>query len=188
MRIAVYGGSFNPPHIAHAMVISWLVWSGAVDEVWLVPVYEHAFEKIHNKRLLKFSTRVQMCKLMADQIGAGVKVSTIESELNTPSYTIDTLEALQEIFPDYSFQIVVGADVVSQVHKWKEWEKIEALFSPIIVGRVGYDGHRESMVFPNVSSTDIREQLTKGNVPASLLVSSVATFLLNNLEKILDEM
>ena len=42
----MYGGSFNPPHIAHAMVASWLVWSGEVDQVWIVPVYQHAFEKI----------------------------------------------------------------------------------------------------------------------------------------------
>ena len=51
MRIAVYGGSFNPPHIAHTMVASWLLWTEMVDEVWLVPVYRHAFEQSHGKKL-----------------------------------------------------------------------------------------------------------------------------------------
>ena len=49
MRVAVYGGSFNPPHVAHAMVASWLLWTRLVDEVWLVPVFRHAFEGIQEK-------------------------------------------------------------------------------------------------------------------------------------------
>ena len=39
MRIAVYGGSFNPPHVGHAMVVSWLLWTRRADRVWLVPAF-----------------------------------------------------------------------------------------------------------------------------------------------------
>ena len=174
MKIAVYGGSFNPPHVAHAMVASWLVWSGEVDQVWIVPVYQHAFEKIHGKRLVSYETRVKWCRLMADELGETCIVSDVESTLPTPSYSIDTLRALQKKYPGYHFRLVVGADVVSQLPQWKEWDQIEALFPPIIVGRVGYDGHRAQMVFPDVSSTAIRESVRSGKVPTQWLLRAVA--------------
>ena len=174
MKIAVYGGSFNPPHIAHAMVASWLVWSGEVDQVWIVPVYQHAFEKVHGKRLVAYDTRVHWCRLMASTLGEQFYVSEVESSLPTPSYSIDTLKALQKEHPENQFRLVVGADVVSQLPQWKEWVEIERFFTPIIVGRVGYDGHRAPMVFPDVSSTEIRDAVRTGQVPTQWLLRSVA--------------
>ena len=180
MKIAVYGGSFNPPHIAHAMVASWLVWSGKVDQVLIVPVYQHAFEKIHGKRLISYETRVLWCRLMAETLGPSYKVSEVESRLPTPSYSIDTLRALQSEHPQHQFRLVVGADVVSQLPQWKEWAEIERLFTPIIVGRVGYDGHRSPMVFPDVSSTAIREAVRNRHIPTQWLLRSVADHIQNH--------
>ena len=174
MKIAVYGGSFNPPHIAHAMVASWLVWSGTVDQVWIVPVYQHAFERIHGKRLVSYETRLEWCRLMAEELGKMCAVCEIESTLPTPSYSIDTLKALQSAHPEHHFRLVVGADVVSQLPQWKEWAQIEARFAPVIVGRVGYEGHRAQMVFPDVSSTKIREIVRGGRVPTQWLLRGVA--------------
>ena len=56
MDVAVYGGSFNPPHIGHAMVAAWLLWTRRVEEVWLVPAFAHAFDKA----LRPFAARVEM--------------------------------------------------------------------------------------------------------------------------------
>ena len=174
MKVAVYGGSFNPPHVAHAMVASWLVWSGEVDQVWFVPVYQHAFEKVHGKKLVPYETRVRWCELMAKELGASFRTSRIESTLPTPSYSVDTLRALKHQFPEGEFRLVVGADVVSQLPQWKEWEQIESMFSPIIVGRVGYEGHRAKMVFPDVSSTSIRDAVKTGNIPTQWLMEVIA--------------
>jgi len=174
MQIAVYGGSFNPPHVSHAMVASWLTWTGLVDQVWLVPVYRHAFEQTHDKKLIDFDTRMEWCRLMGAELGEQVVVSDIESTLPTPSYSIDTLKALQRKHPEHTFRLVVGADVVSQLPQWKQWSEIEKHFTPIIVGRVGYEGHRAGMVFPNVSSTDIRKRLRNGDLPKEWLLKSIA--------------
>ena len=57
--VAGYGGSFNPPHVGHAMVAQWVVWTGRADAVWFVPVYQHAFEGRHDKTLASFDQRVQ---------------------------------------------------------------------------------------------------------------------------------
>lgn len=173
MRVAVYGGSFNPPHVAHAMVASWLLWTDKVDEVWMVPVFQHAFEGLHGKKLAPYTARVQWCRLLRLDVDERISVSEIESELSTPSYSIDTLSALQERFPEHQFRLVIGADVLPDLPKWKDWSRIEKEFSPIVVGRGGYPRPTGSIVFPEVSSSQIRSELKQGSVPSHLLFHSL---------------
>lgn len=178
MQIAIYGGSFNPPHVAHAMVVSWLKWTGQVDEVWLVPVYRHAFEGIHNKKLATYAERLQWCALMCQDLGPGVaRVSDVESRLPTPSYTVDTLRYLDGTHTQHAFRLVIGADVLPQLDDWKDWQSIERDFSPIVVGRDGYENPPDTVVFPGISSTDIRNRLREGLSVDHLVTTSVAPVL-----------
>lgn len=177
MRIAVYGGSFNPPHVAHAMVAAWLLWTDQVDEVWLVPVYQHAFEPWHGKTLAPFDRRLRWCEAMAGDVDARVRVSRVERTLPTPSFTVQTLRALQEAHPEHAFRLVVGADVLPTLPKWRDWEAIAARFQPIVVGRLGYEAPEGAVVFPDVSSTLIRERLARGEPVDQLLTRSVAALL-----------
>ncbi len=61
MRVAVFGGSFNPPHVAHQFVALYVLETAGVDELWLVPCAKHTFEKL----LAPFSHRLRMCELAA---------------------------------------------------------------------------------------------------------------------------
>jgi len=180
MRIAVYGGSFNPPHVVHAMVASWLLWTEQVEEVWLVPVYRHAFEGIHNKALATYRHRVKWCKALTKEVDQRIKVSLIESELPIPSYSIDTLQALADTFPEYKFRLCIGSDVIPQLSQWKNWSSIESQFPPIIVGRVGYSSPKNVVQFPPVSSSQIREQLSIGIIPKHLLNGQVSRLIQEN--------
>ncbi len=169
MRIAVYGGSFDPPHVGHAMVAAWLRWTDRCDEVWFVPVFGHPFAK----DVTPFADRVAMCEAVARDL-PGIRVCTIESELPVPSYSIDTLRVLRDRFPDHRFRLVVGADVVLQTAKWKAWDAIEREFSPILVGRTGYPTPPGAIDFPPISSTEIRRRTRAGEpidalVPAAIL-------------------
>ena len=174
MRIAVYGGSFNPPHVAHAMVASWLLWTDLVDEVWMVPGFRHAFEGVHGKKLAPYSMRVAWCRLLQNDVDERIIVSEIESKLPIPSYSIDTLCALQEQFPEHQFRLVIGADVVPDLPKWKNWNRIERDFSPIIVGRGGYPCPEGTISFPEVSSSQIRAALKRREIPSHFLFHSLA--------------
>jgi nicotinate-nucleotide adenylyltransferase len=175
VRIAIYGGSFNPPHVGHALVAAWVRWTGRADAVWLLPVFRHAFEDTHGKVLAPFADRVSWCEAMAADLGEGVAVCTVESELPTPSYSIDTLRALAARYPQHRFRLVVGADVLPQVGAWREWDAIARLFDPIVVGRRGYPAPREapSVEFPDVSSSDIRQRHRDGRPMNHLLTVSV---------------
>lgn len=178
MRIAIYGGSFNPPHRAHALVIGWLLESGTADQVWLVPVYRHAFEASNDKVLAPYDDRVRWCTALAAPFGDTVRVSQVEQALPVPSYTIDTLDHLSRLHPAHQFRLVVGADILGQVDSWKHWDRIDAEYSPVVVGRTGYPSPDGVPCFPEVSSTAVRQCLAEGADASTLLTPEVLEIML----------
>ena len=169
MEVAVFGGSFNPPHVGHALVCGWVHWVGLVDEVWLVPTKVHPFAK----ELLPFSRRVTMCRALGQVVGDWVRVCEIENELPTPSYTIDTLNALATRHGEHRFRLLVGADVLDEVDEWKRWDSIVEAYSPIVVGRQGYRALPRTIDFPGVSSTEVRRRLAAGEPVEHLVPAAV---------------
>lgn len=170
MRVAIYGGSFDPPHVGHAMVAGWLRWTDRVDAVWLVPARAHPF----GKQSRPFDLRLALCRALAEAVGPWVSVSDIEAHLDAPTYTIDTLEALSRRHPEHTFRLALGSDNLSQLAQWKDWDRIAAGYDPIVVGRDGYPAPEGTVVFPGVSSTEIRRRLRAGEpvdhlVPAAVL-------------------
>lgn len=169
VRVAVFGGSFNPPHVGHGLVAAWLYWSGRVDEVWLLPAHHHPFAKA----LAPFDARVPMCDALARAVGPWVRTCAIEAELPSPSYSIQTLDALASRHPSHRFQLVIGADVVSDLPRWHRWPDIEARYAPIRVGRQGYPTPEGAIDFPGISSTEVRQRLAAGASVDHLVPSTV---------------
>jgi nicotinate-nucleotide adenylyltransferase len=152
MPIGVYGGSFDPPHVAHVLCAHYVLSVGVVDRVIVVPVYRHALEK----KLSPFGVRVEMCR-RAFASDPRISISTIEEELPCPSYTLHTLEALQQHFPGESFRLMIGADVLSETARWHRFDEVEKLAPLLVLGRIGFeDAEAPSPVLPAVSSTEIR--------------------------------
>ena len=155
MRIAVFGGSFDPPHLAHQQAVRLLTHSPEVDRVLVVPVFEHAFDKT----LAPFEHRVRMCELSMPTTEK-VSVSCIEASLERPSYTLNTLRALQQRHPEDSLRLVVGADVLQDATKWHRFDEVCRLAPLLPLGRRGVETSlAPEPVLPEVSSTEIRELL-----------------------------
>ncbi len=156
MSLAVFGGSFNPPHVAHQMACLWVLETQPVERLLVVPAFRHPFDK----QLAPFADRVAMCRRMAAPLGARIEVDTIEEELGgEASLTLRTLQALAARRPGARLRLIVGADILRETSKWYRWAEIEALAPPIVVGRSGFGGAVE---LPAVSSTEIRARVGAG--------------------------
>jgi nicotinate (nicotinamide) nucleotide adenylyltransferase len=143
------------------MILSWLRTTRKADKVILVPSFDHALKKAADQA--PFEIRCLWCAELAQACsgpGFSVVVSNIEKFLPQPSYTLKTLEALQE--SDWRVQLVVGADILDERDHWHRWDEIAYRFSPIIVGRGGYPPVLGSPTFPDVSSTEIRRLIADG--------------------------
>lgn len=164
VRVAVYGGSFDPPHTAHQEAVRFVASLPEIDRVLVIPVFEHAFDK----SLASFDHRTAMCELcMLDQ--PNVEVSRLEATLQRPNFTLNTLQALLAAHPEYRLRLVVGADVLQDAAKWHRFEDVIALAPLLPLGRVGVPSKAAPPpVLPEVSSTQIRGALA-GRTTARLV-------------------
>src|SRR5262245_47971234 len=134
MDVAVFGGSFDPPHIAHLFTANYVLATGGFERVLVVPVYEHAFEK----PLVPFEHRVAMCHLCFSGLGA-VQVSDLEAALPRPSYTERTLERIVRDHPDYRLRFVMGSDALADTAKWHDYDRVTRLAPPFVLTRRGHE-------------------------------------------------
>jgi len=114
MKIALFGGTFDPPHKGHLALAETVLQKKLADLVLFMPAWlpPHKAEAA-----APFEDRVQMVRRM---IGgrSGMRVSTIESERGGKSYTVDTLPVLRERFPGDEFVLLIGGDSLLQLHTW----------------------------------------------------------------------
>lgn len=166
MNIGIFGGSFNPIHIGHALIAGHIIESGVVDRVWLMVSPQNPLKP--QSSLANDLHRLRMTELVSRRL-EGVTTSAFEMQLPRPSYTIDTLTALQEKFPDDNFHLIIGADNWALFDQWRESEKILSRFHVLIYPRLGYDvdipatlADRVKLVdapIIEISSTEIRRRL-----------------------------
>jgi nicotinate-nucleotide adenylyltransferase len=158
---ALFGGSFDPPHFGHQLLIHYLLESGLVDEVRVVPCNDHPF----GKRLSPFFERVTWCEALVAPFGSRAVVDPVEAELPIPSYSFQTAEALAQRFPDDELRWVVGSDAVAHLDRWIEWHRLVAVAPLIVVGRQGHADQSEQLplAMPRVSSSEIRKKLERGD-------------------------
>lgn len=158
-RVCLFGGSFDPPHVAHVMATAWAVSTLPVDEVWWIPAWRHAF----GKNLSGYATRIELCKLAISCFGDRVRVSDIEGRLGGESRTIDTIRALSVEHPHHRWMLLLGSDIVPQTRSWKQWDEVEQLAQIVVIGRAGHgevDPARD-VALPNISSSSVREALDR---------------------------
>ncbi len=177
MNIAVYSGSFNPLHIGHLAIMKHMTDEAGYDYVYLVvspknPLkdgissgsgrqrYEAAVEAVCRHPELK------------------VWVDDIELEMPEPHYTIRTLDALREREPDNSFTLVMGADNLADIRRWRDYSRILKDYGVAVFPRNGFDleavradlleedpGYRISLLeaeMVDISSTIIRNAIASG--------------------------
>lgn len=174
-RIGVFGGSFNPPHVCHAMVIAYALAAHDLDRLLVIPCYEHPF----SKDLARFDDRVAMCEHAFGFFGGAVEISRIEQELGGTSRTLYTLEELKRRWPTAELQLVVGSDILREIDKWYRFDAILEIASLLVIGREGYPFAPNGIAvptLPDVSSTEIRQRVRDGLDLGRMLSPRVARY------------
>jgi nicotinate-nucleotide adenylyltransferase len=158
--VGVFGGSFNPPHLAHVLALAVVLSRFDVERILVVPTYRHPFAKA----LASYEDRVKMCELAMGFLPR-VEISRVEEELGGESRTLRTIEHLRSQHPDWSMRFIMGADLVVESSKWYGFDRIMELAPPIVLGRVGvaFDG-APPPVLPAISSTEVRSMIGAGRL------------------------
>lgn len=172
MRIGLFGGSFNPPHIGHSLLCHYLLETSDLEQLWLIPTFQHAF----SKALAPYETRLALCRQLALPFGDRVQLCEVERDREGPSYTIDTVRILKAQHPEYQFDWIVGADILQETHKWRDFDTLTQLVRFRVFGREGFPGGSQ-VAMPEVSSTEIRRRLGTGEPVHELVPARVLTYI-----------
>ena len=128
MRIGVYGGTFNPPHLGHIAAARAVFETLKLDKLLLIPDRQPPHKPLPEGSPSP-EQRLELTRLAGEQLGLGDRVETLDLELHRsgPSYTADTLRAVHERYPDDELWLLMGTDMFLTLHTWHKPEQILAL-------------------------------------------------------------
>ena len=183
--IGIFGGSFNPVHIGHMMIASYLTQWRIVDRVWmnlspLNPLKDAS-------QLVSDIKRLEMLKIACGGI-KNIDICDIELTMPRPSYTVDTLHLLSERYPGKRFKLVIGSDNWNIFDRWRDHEEILDNYGVIVYPRPGkpvenvYADGMDLVHSPSIdlSSTFIRDAIARGRDMNCFLPAGVYKYIIDN--------
>lgn len=199
--VGVLGGSFDPPHIGHAILAENVILNGEVDEVWIMPAKRNPLK---SDCLASDNDRMNMVDLLVGELTGGIYSSNFELTRVTgdvPSYTYFTLRDLHNYYPNHVFKWIVGIDCIDPfacvLRGWRHGTEIVREYGIIVVDRGGYAApennyiekfkknniiYIESSVNIELSSTYLRHRLLEGDYRGlkTLLTEPVLDYIRQN--------
>ena len=180
MRIAIYGGSFNPMHIGHEKIVDYVLDNLNMDKIIIIPV---GIPSHRENNLEQSDTRLKICK----EIFKGnkkIEVSDIEIKGEGKSYTYDTLLKLMDLYGENNeFFEIIGEDSLKSLKTWKNYEELLKICKFIVFRRKDdkniqideeFLNNKNIIIleneYYNISSTEIRN-MVKNNEDISAFVN-----------------
>ncbi len=159
MRLGLYGGTFDPIHKGHLHVITELLRRNIVDQLLVVPAGEPRLRE--NAPQASGSDRRAMCQLAINdldpEIRSKVLVNPIEILRMGPSYTIDTVEAIKQSYPEDEIVLIVGTDAYEKLDHWHRVDELMKMVTLEVIQRPGYAGNLARDIDAiDVSATQVR--------------------------------
>ncbi len=164
MKIGLYFGSFNPIHIGHLIIASYVANHADIQQVWFVVSPQNPLKP--SSVLLNEYHRLHLVNL-AIEGDLRMKATDVEFKMPRPSYTIDTLTYLAEKYPQHEFSLIMGSDSFQNLKKWKNFEALIKNYPFIIYLRKDFEvkdnyGARVQVLnapMLQISATEIRENI-----------------------------
>jgi nicotinate-nucleotide adenylyltransferase len=194
MRLGVFGGSFDPVHLGHLILAEQCREQARLDQVLFVPAARPPHKQ--GRALTPFLQRAEMLAL-AIAGHAAFQVCEIEKDRPGPSYTVDTLAALQILHPDAELFLLVGTDMARDLPSWYQPVRILELATLVSVGRpgaevAGLEEVQRKVSLPEgrplrhqlvqaplieISGTDIRRRVAAGHTIRYLVPRAVEVYI-----------
>ena len=127
----MFGGSFDPPHIAHIEMVNRLI--SDCDKLYIIPAKQSP-NKV-NETVFTSDQRLQMSRLAFQSISPKIQVSDFEFTKPSPSYTIRTVRWIFDQFPECELSIIIGEDQGAKLDTWHEFEVLRELVGFICFSR-----------------------------------------------------
>jgi len=184
MNIAVLGGSFDPPHIGHYLVVKQIQeLRPDIDKILLVPAYRHQWKPIQASP----ENRLAMIRCLIDE---GIELSDMEIKRKRGEYTIDTIRQLKKQI-DATFYFIVGSDIIYEFDRWKKTEELIQLTTFLVFPRDPYHVPKKipkgfelvqdkHLITTNLSSTAIRDRVRNGKSIEYLVPKEVENYIILN--------
>jgi nicotinate-nucleotide adenylyltransferase len=183
VRLGLFGGRFDPPHLGHLLAAQGALEALALDELWFVP----AKAPPHKPALASPADRLQMLTL-ATRSNPAFKVSELELRRGGPSYTFDTVAEIKRRRPADTLFFITGVDAYAEIASWYRAYDLVAAVNMVAVARPGYNLVEIDPAFRQrvqlletrlceISSTEIRDRLRRRQSVRYLVPDSVETYL-----------
>ena len=184
MKLAIYGGSFNPPHLGHVHAVRCVLETLQPDRFLVIPDNLPPHKELSSGSPSP-EDRLALCRLAFQDL-PGVEVSDLELRRSGKSYTSDTVSALRVLYPDDSFYLVIGSDMLLCFRQWVRYRYLLAECTLAVLSREGGDSeqlqkvsrqliaeeHARIILIPCIpfpaSSTEIRMLLARREYPSAL--------------------
>jgi len=178
MKIGLYFGSFNPIHHGHLIIAEHVINETELQQVWFIVSPQNPFKQSNS--LLNEYHRLHLVKLAIEGEN-NLRASDIEFKLPKPSYTITTLQYLEEKYPQHQFTIILGSDSFLNLDKWRSAELIMDRYELFVYTRAGFEVRTDLPVkytildapLLQISSTHIRKLIKNGKSVRYLLPDTV---------------
>ncbi len=167
-KIGLYFGSFNPIHIGHLILASYIVQNSDLRKIWFVVSPLNPLKK--QSSLADNNTRYHLVQLAVED-NPLFEVSNVEFTLPLPSYTINTLRFLSNKYPTKEFAILMGEDNLNTIDKWKDYQQILQNYSIYVYPRKDELKQKTKVNFPNYNITVVDAPLI--NISASYIRSLI---------------
>ncbi len=185
-KIGIFGGAFNPVHNGHTALAFAAAKALKLRETLVIPTASSPHKENGGA---SFEQRMEMCRLVFSQ--DGFTVSDIEKTLGAPNYTINTVRALKKIYPaDTEFYLILGGDMLFYFEHWYRHEALRKECRVVAAAREN-DSYTDLVEYANelgrvkvlnlpvieVSSSEIRDKIKKGESTQGLLDSRVRAYI-----------
>ncbi len=179
MKIALFGGAFDPPHLGHQRVAEEIIAQQLVDQVWYVPVYIHPWEARYGKLdMVPYEQRLEMVKLMLPS-------QTQLQEFREVSFTYPTLVYFSQKYPEHDFSWLMGSEYLDRFDDFLAGHPRLIDFQFFIYPRTGHPlAPLQSNMTPlteveevAISSSDVRERIQTGQSIFQLVHPAVAAYI-----------